>query len=128
MTEPNLQIQGTITTIKEPHRFSEKFEKQEIVIDTGGKFPQPVAIEFVNDKISMIEQCKVGDVVNISFNVRGREWTSPAGEVRHFVSLSGWRIGTGESYQEQTAPSQDSSRDRPEPPNGPPMADDDIPF
>jgi len=28
----------------------------------------------------------------VSFNLRGREWTSPQGEVKYFNTLDAWRI------------------------------------
>ena len=30
--------------------------------------------------------------MEVSFNLRGREWTSPQGEVKYFNSLDAWRI------------------------------------
>ena len=33
-----------------------------------------------------------GEEVKITFNLRGREWTSPKGEVRYFNSLDIWKI------------------------------------
>ena len=35
---------------------------------------------------------KEGDKVKISVNHRGREWTSPTGEVKYFNSIIGWKI------------------------------------
>jgi hypothetical protein len=34
----------------------------------------------------------VNDTIEVSFNIRGREWTSPQGEVKYFNSLDAWRI------------------------------------
>ena len=28
----------------------------------------------------------------MTFNIRGREWTSPQGEVKYFNSLDAWRV------------------------------------
>jgi hypothetical protein len=33
-----------------------------------------------------------GEQIEVSFNLRGREWTSPQGEVKYFNSLDAWRI------------------------------------
>ena len=32
------------------------------------------------------------DQIEVSFNIRGREWTSPQGEVKYFNTLEAWRI------------------------------------
>ena len=110
-------VSGTIRIVKDENRISEKFSKREIVIDTGGDYPQILAVEFVNDKIDLIAACKPGDSVQVEVNIRGREWTSPQGEVRHFVSLQGWRI----NREKGNAPPPY------EPPPTPPP-EDDIPF
>jgi hypothetical protein len=36
---------------------------------------------------------KVGDEVEVGINLRGREWTSPQGEVKYFNTIQGWKIG-----------------------------------
>ena len=47
-----------------------------------------------------MDQFQVGEFVDVSFNLRGREWTSPQGEVKYFNTVEAWRIervgqGTG---------------------------------
>jgi len=44
------------------------------------------------DKCSLIDAANVNDQIEVSFNLRGREWTSPAGEVKYFNTLEAWRI------------------------------------
>jgi hypothetical protein len=62
------------------------------VILTDDKYPQTLAVDFINDRINMIANLGVGQVVEIDVNIQGREWTSPQGETKYFISLSGWRI------------------------------------
>ena len=45
---------------------------------------------------------KVGDVIDVSFNLRGREWTSPTGEVKFFNTLEAWRIEAATNEVEPT--------------------------
>jgi hypothetical protein len=49
-------------------------------------------VEFVQDKTDLLNNYQVGQNVKISINLRGREWTSPQGEVKYFNSIQGWRI------------------------------------
>ena len=35
---------------------------------------------------------KVGDAVNVSINLRGKEYTNKNGEVSYFNQLQGWKI------------------------------------
>jgi hypothetical protein len=61
-------------------------------LTTEDRFPQTLEIEFLNDKINLLEGYDQGEQVEIPINIRGREWTSPKGEVKYFTSLSGWKI------------------------------------
>ena len=69
-----------------------KFTFREVIVTEAGKYPNPIAIEFSGDNIGKASSLAPGDAVTIACNIRGREWTSPAGEVKHFLSLSGWKI------------------------------------
>jgi hypothetical protein len=44
------------------------------------------------DKCSLLDNVQQSSQVEVSFNLRGREWTSPAGEVKYFNTLEAWRI------------------------------------
>jgi hypothetical protein len=39
-----------------------------------------------------LDQVQVSDQIEVSFNLRGREWTSPQGEIKYFNTLEAWRI------------------------------------
>jgi single-strand DNA-binding protein len=59
----------------------------------------------------VINAFKVGNEIEVSFNLRGREWTSPAGEVKYFNTLEAWRLerldGNGESIQHTVDTNED---------------------
>ncbi len=76
------------------------FRKREVVVTTEEQYPQPIMVEFVQDKCELLNNFSVGQKVKISINLRGREWTSPQGEVKYFNSLQGWRI---ENLQSENA-------------------------
>lgn len=88
-----MEVQGTIKLIDETKTYgSNGFRKREVVITTDEQYPQPIQIEFVQDKTDLLNNYKVGQPVKISINIRGREWTNAQGEVKYFNSLQGWRI------------------------------------
>ena len=70
------------------------FTYRETIITEGpdAKYPNPIVIEWSGDNMSKAAGLAVGDTVTIACNVRGRKWTSPHGEVKHFLSLSGWKV------------------------------------
>ena len=87
-----MEIQGVVKRISKTISVSDKFKKREIVVTTQEQYPQQISIEFHQDKVSLIDAVKEGQEVTIGIGIRGREWTSPQGEVKYFNSLVGWRI------------------------------------
>ena len=88
-----MEIQGKVKLIGETQTFgSNGFRKREIVVTTEEQYPQHIMVEFVQDKTDLLNSYQVGQMVKISINLRGREWTNPQGEVKYFNSIQGWRI------------------------------------
>ena len=87
------KFQGKIKVINDIQEISEKFKKREFVVtDTSSMYPQDVMFQSVQDKCAMLDGYSVEDEVEVSFNLRGREWTSPDGIVKYFNTLDAWRI------------------------------------
>lgn len=86
-------VKGTIRKINQEATFG-KMRKKSLILETDEKYPQLLEIDFVNDKISILDNAKLdaGEKVEIGINIRGREWTSPKNEVKYFTSLTGWKI------------------------------------
>jgi len=76
-----------------------------VSLETEDQYPQLVMFQATQDKCSLLDSFKVGNKIDVSFNLRGREWTSPAGEVKYFNTLEAWRLerldGSGESIQDK---------------------------
>jgi len=94
------KIQGTVKVINPTQVISDRFSKREFVIETQDTYPQQVIFQTTQDKCALLDQVQVGEFVDVSFNLRGREWTSPQGEVKYFNTVEAWRIervgqGTG---------------------------------
>ncbi len=87
-----MELQGTIKKLSETQTFASGFQKREMILLTQEQYPQPISIEFLSDKISLLDTVSEGDEVKVGINIRGREWTSPQGEVKYFNSITGWRL------------------------------------
>lgn len=88
-----MEVQGTIKLIDETKTYgSNGFRKREVVLTTDEQYPQHLMIEFVQDKTDLLNNFQAGQQVNISINLRGREWVNPQGETKYFNSIQGWRI------------------------------------
>ena len=91
-----MNVEGKIHKIGKTQQISQKFQKREIVIKTEGDYPQFIGCQLTQDNCSMADKFVVGQEVNASINLRGREWTSPQGEVKYFNTLEIWKMTTSE--------------------------------
>ncbi len=99
-----MELTGKIEKIGNVQEISASFKKRELVIRTEEQYPQPLMIEFTQDKTSLLDNQTIGTSVKVSVNIRGREWTSPKGEVKYFISLQGWRIQGADMPEVPSAP------------------------
>lgn len=117
-----IETTGKLYQIFDTKQVTERFTKREFVVEViDGKYPQHVLFQLTGDRCSNLDSFKVGDEVRIEFNLRGREWTSPKGEVKYFNSLDVWRLqptNTGASDHDGPPPQMEP----------PPDMDADIPF
>jgi single-strand DNA-binding protein len=118
-------LTGKIKLIQDAQTFGSGFTKREmVVIVEDGKYPQEINIEFVQDKVSLLDTVQVGQEVTVTFDIRGREYNG-----RYFNNLVGWKIEGGEGAA-APAPAA-AADDRPPIPadsEAPGEFDDDIPF
>lgn len=82
-----MNVKGKVKLIGEMQSFDSGFTKRQLVVTTDETYPQDIAIEFVKDKCSVLDNYKVGDSVDVSINIRGNEYNG-----KYYVSLNGWRI------------------------------------
>lgn len=86
------QLTGKLIVKNETQVVSEKFSKREFVIETSDTYPQTILLQLTQDKCALLDNAKVGDTLNVSFNLKGRSWTSPQGETKYFNTIEAWRI------------------------------------
>jgi hypothetical protein len=83
-------LTGKVKLIQEVMKFDSGFTKREmVVIVEDGKYPQEINFEFVQDKISLLDNLQEGQEVTVTFDIRGREYNG-----RYFNNLQGWKIET----------------------------------
>jgi len=87
----SLQVKGIIEWIG-PQTDNGKIKKKEFVVKTEETYPQMVKFELINDKISLLDAYVKGETVEVSFNLRGREWQG-----KYFTSIQAWRISNAET-------------------------------
>ena len=95
-----MKVTGKIHFVGALRTVSEKFKSKDVVILTEDKFPQYITVQFTQDKTDLVNYEDVGDQVEVSINLRGREWKSPTGEIKYFNTIEGWQINAVESAVE----------------------------
>src|SRR4051812_19662503 len=109
-----MKITGKIIELKETQQVSEAFRKRNFIVEyvENVQYPEFISFELVQDKCEILDSFQLGQNVEVSFNLRGRKWTAPTGEIKYFNSLQAWRIepasATGEAST-QSAPMEGSS-------------------
>jgi len=107
-------LTGKVKLIQDAQTFGSGFTKREVVVTVeDGKYPQEINIEFLQDKVSLLDALQVGQEVTISFDIRGREYNG-----RYFNNLVGWKIQAGEAAAPASAPAANEK---------PPVTDKDVP-
>ena len=89
-----MDIKGKVHEISEVITVSEKFKKRELVVEyaENPSYPEYVKFEALQDKVNLSDNLKVGDQIELFFNLRGRPWTDKNGKTQYFNTLSVWRL------------------------------------
>jgi Domain of unknown function (DUF3127) len=113
-------LTGKIKLIQEAKTFDSGFTKREmVVIVEDGKYPQEINLEFVQDKVALLDALQPGQEVTVTFDIRGREYNG-----RYFNNLQAWKItpaGAGNGLPDEEPPSGKTNFT-------PDYDDSDIPF
>ena len=121
----SLEITGRLIVKMPTQQIKESFKKREFVVETTEQYPQKIKLELTQDKCDILDTYKEGDVLKVSFNLRGSVW-----QEKYYVNLQAWRIQLdnasnsmpGTNTMETSAPaSQNNSFDAA-------STEDDLPF
>jgi hypothetical protein len=86
----DLTLKGAVKLISEVKVISDKFSVREFVVTTpDAKYPQDILFQTVNDKMAILDSIGAGQEVEVSFNLRGREFNG-----RYYNTLDAWKVQT----------------------------------
>lgn len=120
-----MEIKGKVYEVSATQQVTESLKKRELILEyiENPQYPEYLKFEAIQDRCALLDNVKVGDDVEVFFNLRGRPWTDKTGKKTYFNSLQLWKInalssaGTG-ATPEYAAPADISST----------PDDDDLPF
>lgn len=83
-----------IIKIGELRTLANDFKVIEFVVKTDeSDYPQLLSLQSTGDKAeNVLKYNKVGQRVDVSINLRGREWTNPEGVVKYFNTIEAWKV------------------------------------
>lgn len=89
-----MNVRGKIKEIFDTQHVSDRFSKREFVLEyvDNPQYPQYIKFEMVKDRCDSLDDFKVGEDVDVQFNLRGRAWTNSQGATQYFNTLQAWRI------------------------------------
>lgn len=123
-----MEIKGKVHEVSPTTQVTDSFKKRELIVEyvENPQYPEYIKFEAGQDRCALLDNVKVGDDVEVFFNLRGRPWTDKTGKKSYFNSLNVWKVNvlsgaaaTG-STPEYAAPSANISAGADE--------DDDLPF
>ncbi|WP_017260317.1 DUF3127 domain-containing protein [Pedobacter arcticus] len=123
-----MDVKGKVHFVSDVINVTDTFRKRELVVEfaENPQYPEFVKFEAIQDRVSLMDDVKVGQDVEVFFNLKGREWTNKQGEKQYFNTLQLWKVnvlGAAEAGSQATpayAPPVDIS--------SAPGEDDDLPF
>jgi hypothetical protein len=112
-----------IVHIGELKQVTPTYKKVEFVVKIESQYPQEVVFETSGEKADkFLQYNKVGNFVDIDFNLRGRSYLKdggPESSIRWFNSLDAWKIfksetqtdSAVEAYEAKQTPQQEEEAD-----------------
>lgn len=109
------EAKGKIIKIFDIESKTASFQARDFVIEVGdGNYPQMVKFQLTQDRCSLIDRYKEGETVNVSFDLRGREWNG-----KYFTNLNAWKIDGVQNSPTATNMDADQSFPTEAPPEAP---------
>jgi hypothetical protein len=113
------EAMGRLALVKPTKVVSPKFSVREFVLEIKeGKYPQLVQFQVTGDRCEELDTFNIGQSIDVSFDLRGREWTGRDGEKKFFNSLNVFKIAPVQLSQQVSPVAMD--------PQG--IVDDDLSF
>lgn len=88
-----MKITGSLKVKNDTIQVSEQFSKREFVVTVvDGAFSNDILIQLTKDKVTLINDLNIGDMLEVDINLSGKCWINPQGEEKYFNSLNAWKI------------------------------------
>lgn len=99
-----LSVKGNVSNIlpveSGTSKAGKEWKKQGFVINTGEQFNPDICFSvFGEDKLQMVSELKVGEEVEVHFNLSSREFNG-----KYYHNIDAWRVEKGDSISDNGVP------------------------
>lgn len=94
------KFKGEVVFITPTTSVSDKFKKREITLKSQDEYPQYVTFQLTQDKCDLANNLKTGEVVEVSYNLRGRRWEAQDGTIKYFNSIEAWTMSLSSKVEQ----------------------------
>lgn len=114
----SLEVTGKLHQVYPTQQIKETFSKREFVLEltdespSGMVFTNYASFQLVNNNCAVIDQFQPGEMLKVSFNIRGNRWERD-GNVKYITNLNAWRIERAGNTQANPAPQQGGFQQQP---------------
>src|ERR1700744_1924343 len=121
-----MEIKGKVHEVSPTAQVTESLKKRELIVEyiENPQYPEYLKFEAINDRCSLMDNVRVGDDVEVFFNLRGRPWTDKTGKKTYFNSLQLWKLNVLAGANNNTVPEYAAPVNL----SAAPGEDDDLPF
>jgi hypothetical protein len=111
-----MELKCKVLRVGQTEQVSDKFKKRELIVEYAENptYPQTIKFEASQDKCDKLDALKVGDEINLHYNLNGREWTDKTGNVQVFNTLSIWKFDVVGSAISQPSKTSIAKQDEPD--------------
>lgn len=123
------KVSGKVHFIDETKEFGQRgFRKRLVVLEQeNGRFTNFIPVEFVRESCDTVDDLKVGEEVEITYQLAGRKWQrDPNSEVKYFLNAEATSFRSLAS--DAPAAAADGGMNDQPPPDEQQFDDDDVPF
>ncbi|SDT69461.1 protein of unknown function [Mucilaginibacter mallensis] len=120
-----MEIKGKVHEVAPTVQVTESLKKRELILEyiENPQYPEYLKFEAIQDRCNLLDSVKVGDDVEVFFNLKGRPWTDKAGKKSYFNSMQLWKVNVLAGANSAAAPAYAPPADISSAPE-----DDDLPF
>ncbi|MEB0260451.1 MULTISPECIES: DUF3127 domain-containing protein [unclassified Mucilaginibacter] len=120
-----MEVKGKVYEVSATQQVTESLKKRELILEyvENPQYPEYLKFEAIQDRCNLLDNVKVGDDVEVFFNMKGRPWTDKTGKKTYFNSLQLWKVNALSAAGAASTPEYAAPADISSAPD-----DDDLPF